>query len=66
MLAINTIDREFEPWSGLTKDHKIGTGIYCFSSQNTPLRSKNKDWLAHNQDNVSEWSDMSTHERLFW
>jgi hypothetical protein len=23
------------------------------------LRNKNKDWLAWNQNNVSEWSDMS-------
>ena len=25
------------------------------------LRSKNKNWLAGNRDNVSSWSDMSTH-----
>jgi hypothetical protein len=24
------------------------------------LRRKNKDWLARNQNNVSEWSDIST------
>ena len=24
------------------------------------LRRKSKDWLARNQNNVSEWSDMST------
>ena len=24
-----------------------------------------KDWLARNQDNASEWSDMSTHGLLF-
>ena len=24
-------------------------------------RSESKDWLGLNQDNVSEWSDMSTH-----
>jgi len=29
------------------------------------LRSKSKDWLAWNQNNVSEWSDMSTHELSF-
>ena len=29
-------------------DYKIG--ICCFSA--------NKDWLAQNQNNVSEWSDM--------
>jgi hypothetical protein len=27
--------------------------------------SKSKDWLARNQNNVSEWSDMSTHGLLF-
>jgi len=26
---------------------------------------KNKDWLALNQDNVSEWGDMSIHGLLF-
>jgi hypothetical protein len=32
-----------------------------------PLRSKSKYWLAlaMNQDNVSEWSNMSTHGLLF-
>ena len=28
------------------------------------IMSKSKDWLARNQDNVSEWSNMSTHELL--
>ena len=26
---------------------------------------KSKDWLAHNQDNVSEWGDMSIRGLLF-
>jgi len=34
-----------------TKDNKIGIG--CFSAKNAALRSKSKDWLAWNQDNVS-------------
>jgi hypothetical protein len=29
------------------------------------MRSKSKDWLALNQDNVSEWSDMSIRRLLF-
>ena len=33
-------------------DYKIG--ICCFSAKNAALRSKNKDWLARNQNNVSE------------
>jgi len=43
-----------------TKDYKIG--ICCFSAA---LRRKNKEWLAWNQDNVSEWGDMSIHRMLF-
>ena len=47
-------------WRG---DNKIG--ICCFSAKNTALRSKSKDWLALNQDNVSEWRYMSTCVLLF-
>jgi hypothetical protein len=32
----------------------------CFSATHAALWRKNKDWLARNQDNVSEWSDVST------
>ena len=35
-------------------------GIGCFSTKHGELRSKSKDWLARNQNNVSEWVDMST------
>jgi len=48
---------------GQTKDCKIG--ICCFSTKNAALRSKSKDWLARNQNNVSEWSDMSIRGLLF-
>jgi hypothetical protein len=58
VLASNAVDRGFEPWSDKTKDYKIG--MCCFSVKHTALRSKNKDWLARNQKNVSEWSEMST------
>jgi hypothetical protein len=34
------------------KDYKIG--ICCFSAKHAALRKKSKDWLARNQDNVSE------------
>jgi hypothetical protein len=40
-------------------------GICCFSAKHAALRSKSKDWLAQNQNNVSEWSDMSTRGLLF-
>ena len=38
-------------------DHKIG--ICCFSAKQAALERKNTDWLARNQDVVSEWSDKS-------
>jgi hypothetical protein len=63
MLASSAVDCGFEPWSGQTKDYKIG--ICCFSTKHTALRRKSKDWLARNQNNVSEWNDMSTCRLLF-
>ena len=39
-----------------TKDYKLG--ICCFSAKHLALKRKNKDWLVHNQDNVSSWSDI--------
>ena len=62
MLALSAIDCGFEPWSGQTKGYQID--ICCFSAKNADLRNKSKDWLARNQDNVSEWSGMSTY-RMF-
>ena len=63
VLVSSTGDREFEPRSDQTKDYKIG--ICCFSTNHAALRRKSKDWLAQNQNNVSEWSDMSTRRLLF-
>jgi hypothetical protein len=63
MLALSVVDRGFEPRSGQTKDYEIG--ICCFSAKHTAIRRKSKDWLARNQNNVSNWSDMSTRELLF-
>ena len=57
VLASSAVDRGFEPRSDQTKDYKIG--MCCFSAKHGALRIKSKDWLARNQDNVSEWSDMS-------
>jgi hypothetical protein len=58
VLASTAVDRGFEPRSDKTKDYKIG--ICCFSTKHAALRRTSKDWLARNQNNVSEWSDMST------
>ena len=58
VLASSAVDREFEPRSWQTKDYKIG--ICWFSAKHAGLRRKSKDGSARNQNNVSEWSDMST------
>ena len=44
-------------------DYKIG--ICCFSPRHAAFRRKSKDWLARNQDNLSEWGDMSIRGLLF-
>ena len=36
-----------------------------FSNEHIALRSKSKDWWARNQNNVSEWGDMSVREMVF-
>ena len=61
--SVHVVDREFEPRSGQTKDYKIG--ICCFSAKHAALRRKSKDWLARNQENVSEWGNMSIRGQLF-
>jgi hypothetical protein len=63
VFASSAVDRGFEPRSGQTKDYQIV--MCCFSTKHAALMRKRKDWLARNQNNVSEWSDMSTHGRLF-
>ena len=57
VLALSAVDREFESRSCQTKDYKIG--FCCFTAKQSALRRKNKNWLPLNQDNVSEWGDMS-------
>jgi hypothetical protein len=63
VLASSAVDRGFEPRSSKTKDYKID--VCCFSAKHTALRRKSKDWLARNQDHVSEWGDMSIRGLLF-
>ena len=60
VLASITVDRGFEHQSDQTKDYN--NSICCFSANHAALRRKSKDWLARNQDNVSEWGDMSIHK----
>jgi hypothetical protein len=63
MLALSAVDRGFKPCLGQTKYNKIG--ICCFSAKHATLMRKSKDWLVLNQNNVSEWTDMSTRGLLF-
>jgi hypothetical protein len=63
VLVSIAVDRGFKPQSGQTKDYN--NGICCFSANHAALRRKSKDLLARNQDNVSEWSDMSIRRLLF-
>jgi hypothetical protein len=57
MFASSAIDRGFEPQSAQIQDFKIGM-CYFFAKQ-AALKRKNKDWLARNQNNVSEWNVVS-------
>ena len=52
VLVSNAVDLGFESRSGKTSDYKIG--ICCFSHKHTVFRSKSKNRLARNQDNVSK------------
>jgi hypothetical protein len=54
VLSSSEIDCEYELRPCQTKEYAIG--ICCFSA----LRRKSKVWLSRNQNNVSEWSDIST------
>ena len=63
VLTSSVVDHGFQPLSGQTKDYAIG--ICCFSANYAALRRKSKNWLARNQDNVSEWGDMSIGGLLF-
>jgi hypothetical protein len=63
VLASSAVGRGFELRSEQAKDYNIG--ICCFSSKHAALRRKSKDWLAQIQNNVFEWSDMSTRGLLF-
>ena len=62
VLTSSVLDRGFEPGQ-FKPDYKIN--ICYFSAKHTTLRRKSKGWLARNQNNVSEWSDMSTRGLLF-
>ena len=56
VLASSAIDCGYELRSCQTKEYQIG--ICCFSAKNAALKRKSIDWLARNQNNVSECSDI--------
>ena len=43
---MKVLGTNFSPWSGC-----------YFFAKHTALRRTSKDWLARNQDNMSEWGD---------
>ena len=49
VLASSALHRGFE-----LRSDKNKIGIFCFSTKHTALRRKSKNWLARNQDKVSE------------
>jgi hypothetical protein len=52
----STVERGFESRLGQPKDYKIG--ICCLSTNPAALRTKCKDLLARNQDDVSVWGNI--------
>ena len=63
MHSSSVIDGGCEQRRGCTKDNTIC--ISCFSTKHTALRNKRKEWVARNDDKVSERNDMSTSWLLF-
>jgi hypothetical protein len=55
-ITASVVQSGFEPWLGQTKDYKIS--IFCFSAKHAALRTKNKDCLAQNKNNMSDCSNM--------
>ena len=51
--ASTAVDHECQPWSRQIKDYEFG--MCCFSTKRVLSRSKDKDCLARNEDNVSVW-----------
>ena len=62
VLTSDAVDRGSEPRSDQIKDCRIG--IFCFFTKHIALRSKSRDWLAQNQDNVSELSRISDYSKF--
>jgi hypothetical protein len=59
-MKLDIYENWFELRSSQTKDYKIES--CCFSDKHGAC---GESWLAPNQDNISEWGDMSIRELLF-
>jgi hypothetical protein len=44
---------------------EMSRNVVVCTAEHAALMRKSKDWFARNQNNVSEWSDLSTHGLLF-
>ena len=63
MFASSVVEHGFKTRSGQTKDYNNGSCYFC--AQYIAINRKSKDWLSRNQDNVSEWGDVSFRGQLF-
>ena len=63
MQVLSVADRWFEPRSRKPKDYAIG--MCWFSTKHAALKEKSKEWLARNQDNMSESGGMDIRGLLF-
>ena len=62
VFASNVVVRGFEPQPDQSKDYEIG---FAAINKHAAWRSNSRDWLARNQDDVPQCTDMSTHGQLF-
>ena len=62
-VASSAVDHMFNLRLGQTKGCKLA--ICCYSADHAAVMSKSKDGWSRNQDNESEWGDLSTHGLLF-
>jgi len=62
-VMLSVVDRGFKPWSGQTKDYKIG--ICCFFAKHSALRKRAKNgWLGIGIM-CFEWGDISIRRLVF-
>ena len=65
VLVSSAVDRGFGSRSGQTKQYTSAASPLRTQLLGSPWISTSKYWLVRNQDNVFEWSDMSTRVLLF-